>query len=50
MQKFKLHTKPRTLIREHIRGRLYTWDQGVVYLLRIQKVNEKPLVFNIIMN
>ena len=50
MQKFKLHTKPRTLIQEHIRGELYTWDQGVVYLHRIQKKGEKYLVFNIIMN
>ena len=50
MQKLKLHTKPHTLIREHIRGELYTWDQGLVYLLRIQKEGSKPLVFNIIMN
>ena len=50
MEKIKLHTKPRTLIQEHIRGKLYTWDQGVNYLLRIQKKGKKPLVFNIIMN
>ena len=49
-----LHTKPRTIIREHVRSKLYTWDQGVNFLLRIQKnrynKGEKPLVFNIIMN
>jgi len=50
MDKRKLHKRQYTYIQEHIRGKLYTWDQGLVYLLRIQKEGSKPLVFNIIMN